>query len=789
MKKFSAIIILVSIPIAVFASIIGQINVEGNVRAPDHMILGISGLSIGSEYSDFLVSEAIKKLYKEDLFQDISIDSVHISPDSVKLNIRIVEYSTLDNLYLSGMRTIGESDLRLWLRHHSMDSLTQGNWVDAPYKGRTVTPRKLLLWKDYLLEIYRQKGFVGTYIEIEFSEPGINGEVDVFINISEGKKITISNIILYGVVSLHSSDILNSINNREWGFYGWNGWKNIFRFGLFRKGMFNQSIFESEDISSIELFYKNRGFPDAKVDSFIYTFNEDSTLLTIGVFIFEGERMFFGSSNFSGSEFFVEDNLKDYLAYSTGDEFSLEKINKTQHKVMQLYGDSGYIYARLNPVQTRRESIIDISWEIIEGPRVKIRLVEIYGNMRTRDKVIRRQVTILPGEYFSISKLRLTAQRIYNLGFFENIFPDIATVDSSGTEIAYADLLINVIEKRSGQIRGGATYSHNGGIGVYGQFSIPNLFGKGEMYNLQLDLNSKMWNVEVGYTEPWIFDTPWSVGGRIFATTYEMDYYKYRKIGGSISASRPLKYLGYFKFYSNYTLERVDVEIFDAENASDYVLDQEGVNYLSELSLTFLRDSRDKYFNTSRGSFFSLRTNIAGGFLQGDINFREHITEVRWYFPLHIKTVNSTIPTSAFMLKGKAGVISNVYSLEIGDIPIYRLYRLGGVGDWGVRGYDDFSIGPVDEGKVIGGSTALLFNAEYSMHFGDMANLLVFGDIGNAWRNPYSVDYENGLGDLYKGAGIGFRLNIPMMGVMGIDYAYGFSSKEWIPHIQFGMSF
>ncbi|MGC9366547.1 MAG: outer membrane protein assembly factor BamA [bacterium] len=791
MNKLIITLLFILHPFAMFSEVISEVRVTGNIRASSEFIIRTSRIQQGKEFTDLMASDAIKSLYQEDIFQDISLDTNYISPGSLEVVIEVTEYPTLDSFHLQGVNSIKESDLRNWISQGSTDTLYVSQWIDAPFRGRTVTPRKLMLWENFIYGVYKKQGFVGTEVSIQVGEPNFNGEVQVFVSVKEGKKITIAQINFIGNNSIPRRDLRYQINNREWGFYGWEGFRKIYMTGLFRRGLFNQDKFENEDISLIEKYYHNHGFPDARVDSTDYLFNSDSILLKIDVFIHEGDKKYFGITEIQGNQFFSVEFLEKYLSYSSGDLYRIDDVNNSFQNLSTIYADSGMIYAQIIPREEKTDSLVNITWEISEGPRVKVRLVDIMGNFRTRDKVIRRQVTMMPGDYFSISKFYLTVQNVYNLGFFENVLPDVQRVmDSSVTDsTAYVDLLLEVIEARSGQIKGGATYSQGGGVGAYAAFSIPNLLGRGETFELEFDINSQMWNFNVGYSEPWVFDTPWSLGGRLYATTYDMDYYKYRKLGGQISASRPYHIPSYLRFYTSYTIERVEVEVFDIENTSDYIRSQDGVNYLSELGLSVIRDSRDRYFNTTKGSYFLLRTNIAGGFLQGDINLREHLGEARWYFPIYEKKVNSFIPTNALMLRTRMGVISDVYSNEIGDVPIYRLYRLGGTGQWGLRGYDDFSIGVVEEGEIIGGSTAMLFNAEYSIHLNEAMTLLFFGDMGNTWRDPYQVDFENGLGDLYKGAGAGFRMKIPMMGIIGIDYAYGFSSQEWVPHIQFGVSF
>ncbi|MBN1149809.1 outer membrane protein assembly factor BamA [candidate division WOR-3 bacterium] len=783
------ILFLSFIPCVIRTEALNRIIVEGNDRASNDQVIQMAGISPGDEFSPFVSASVIKNLFSTDLFRDVSLDTFYDAIEGLTLVIEVEENPVLDTLIINGSGRISEANLREWLSRGSSDTAIVRGWPEAPFKGRTVTDRKLSIWKKFILDSYAGEGYIGTAVDISVSLPDDQNRIEVTVDIKEGRKITIAAINLNGLISLNSKIVKSRLQNREWGFYGWRGFKEFYWFGLFRKGGFNQNVFEGHDVESIERTLRSRGFPDAEVDSLNYIFNQESTLVVIEVFIDEGDKKYFGETVFEGNVFFETGHLEKYVSYDPGQPYDIEKIEKTQRLLSELYADSGFIYVQFNPVQTRKDSTVDITWQMREGPRVKIRLVEIMGNYRTRDRVIRREITQFPGEYFSISGLRLTSQKIFNLGFFDNIIPDIAPVDSSNDSIAYADLIIEVFEKKAGEIRGGATYSHYGGVGAYAKFAVPNLLGKGETFDLEFDINSKMWNFDIGYFEPWVLGTDWAAGARLFATTYEMDYYKYRKEGFQINTARALPWIDFTKIYNSYTLERVEVEIFDPDSASDYLKSQEGLKYISKLGITFVRDARDKYFNTSRGTYFSLATNLTGGFMQGDVNFREHVFEYKYFLPVTTKKPSSNIPSSSLMFRNKTGVISDFYSTGSGDVPVYELYRLGGIGEWGLRGYDEYSIGPVQEGDVIGGATAILLNAQYSVHLGEMANFSIFADAGNVWETPYSLEGSSGFNDLYKSAGLGFRINLPMLGIMGIDYAYGFSTGDWKPHVQFGTNF
>lgn len=321
-------------------------------------------------------------------------------------------------------------------------------------------------------------------------------------------------------------------------------------------------------------------------------------------------------------------------------------------------------------------------------------------------------------------------------------------------------------------------YSQAWGITGNLSLNIPNLLGRGSTVYFSLEKGGKLANYSFGYTEPWFFDTPTIAGFDIFFITRKWDYFDDRKRGGTVRIGRPVPRLKYTRLYTSYTLEKVTVSVRDVGKVSRYILDQEGTEWRSSIAFNLVRDSRDYIFNATTGSKNSFSAEFSGSILGGGIDFQKYQFETRWYEKSFLNFV--------LMIRSKFGILDGYTSPS--TVPIYERFYLGGVGDWGIRGYPDRSIGPREDFNIIGGRSAFVFTLEYKYLITQGINWILFFDAGNAWDSFRSTNLAN----LKKGVGTGIRIEVPMMGILGFDVGYGFDKKSyggWNPHFQIGTSF
>jgi outer membrane protein insertion porin family len=479
---------------------------------------------------------------------------------------------------------------------------------------------------------------------------------------------------------------------------------------------------------------------------------------------------------FEGNEVFGTERLREMMAYTPGKVYNMSAIQETDMNFGAAYGDEGYIYCNIvRDEQVRDDSIIDIVYEIHESEPANINRVIITGNYSTHEKVIRREIVSLPGERFRRSDIIRSAREIFNLGFFDNVEPNYGNPDENGN----IDLVYHVTEKEGvATVGAGIAYSAQDRLTGYFELSHPNLFGRGQRLYTKFEIGGRLTNIQLGFTEPWLFDRRVSAGGDIYYTNRDWDFYTKRDIGLAGRLSLPF-YLDYSQFAYTFRVERT--EILDI--SSSYVEPETGYSLYEDTvpkwtisnSFAIVRDSRDFIFNPSSGTYLSLRAEIAKKFLFANIDYNRFTFEARTYYPIFWKFV--------LMLRTKAGIVTS-----IDEVPLYKRFYAGGIGDDGVRGYPDRSLSPIQDGRRIGGNAILINNLELKLKLSQSLAFLLFADVGNAFETYRDVN----LHGLYRGAGAGIRIEIPMMGVLGFDLGYGFDSDTpgFEPHFQinpFGM--
>jgi len=308
------------------------------------------------------------------------------------------------------------------------------------------------------------------------------------------------------------------------------------------------------------------------------------------------------------------------------------------------------------------------------------------------------------------------------------------------------------------------------------QLAHPNVMGNAWQTNLRWEFGKYSKNIEFGFTEPWFLDTPTRAGFDLYSTSRDIYYADYRekRRGGSIHVGRPLPWLDYVSTYFAYALHDVEVEPDGSYDGPDL---PDGWQTTSRTVFRLLRDSRDNFLDPRTGSRTTFTTELAGRLLGGDVAYRKYELQTSWLNPL--------LDNLILNVKFKVGSVVGFPGTE--DVPIYERFRPGGTSSDGViRGYEDYALGPLDAGGyTIGGRALAVLNAELRLPVvPEQIDLLGFFDAGNAWRSLGELNLE----DIKRGAGIGVRINTGIMGIIGLDYGYGFDRDDpgWKPHFQFG---
>jgi outer membrane protein insertion porin family len=710
------------------------------------------GIQVDNPINDVRLAGGIKQLYLRGQVEDIWLEVDTLENGKLRVFIHVIDPPKLGILHIKGVEKLKESDIR--------DTLTLGY-------GKAVSERSLFRNRKLVLDMYQEKGYHRATAEFIKEEIDTAGRQAYLLNINEGPRIKVKSLRLKGNEQFSDTKLKSQLDTKE---IKW-----------FRAGNYNPETFE-KDIDKLISFYRNKGYIEARILQKDIVYQPDSSFVDISLIIEEGKRYRIGNISVEGNEAIPTEKLLTELPLISGDIFKENAYQATMQELYAKYNEDGFLYAGIVPRQEVRDTFVDIKFLVNEGEPAFVRYIHIKGNTKTREKVIRRELTIHPGDLFKRSKFIESQQAIFNTQFFENVTPDFKTANDKGD----VDISIEVQEKSTGDIQ--MAIGFNSVTKITGQLGLSdiNFLGRGWKWSIRAEFGELSQDFSLGWMEPWLFDTPTGLGFDLYSSNRDYIDYDVEKIGGVIQVRRPIPGVDYTKASLYYRLERVNYADFeldlDPRNPFD-PRNQPGKypKVVSSVTLNLTRDSRNNYLFPSSGSLTSINTKLAGGFLGGDndINYQKLTLETSWFQSAFWKFV--------LMLRLNVGFVSGKKGPE--SIEVNELFRLGGSFANVLRGYPDYDVTP--EGNPYGGRAMLIWGAE--MQFPLAENQIsgaFFFEAGNTWNDWTELNPT----DLKRGAGVGFIIHTPM-GPLGIDYAYRFDTyldrssnlvgRGWEPHFRF----
>jgi len=709
---------------------IDSIYIGGNKRIETDAILAVIESQKGAVFDPGALDKDLRSIYQMGFFEDIQID-VEDSPGGKTVTFKVSEKPSIGKITFEGNKEIDQKDLReiLGIKRYSI-------------LNRKAIKDSIERLRDY----YHQKGYYNVEIR-ESIEDLPNNEVSIIYHIKEGDKVDIREIKFVGNVTVDDDDLKDEMKTSEKGFFSF----------LTESGHLDRRELES-DLSKIKSFYYNNGYIKARVGEPKISYKEDEGLI-ITIHINEGPQYAIGKVGIEGDLIREVDELYQVLKITEERVYNREVIRSDTLTLSEVYSDEGYAFVDIAPEikEDDKEHTVDITYRISKGKKVSFERIVITGNDRTRDKVIRRELKIMEGGYFSGKGLKRSAQNLRRLGFFEEV--QLNTKKGSSDEEMILD--IQVKERPTGTFSVGAGYSSvEKGIGML-EISQINLFGFGQSLSARASLSSKSTRYTLSFTEPWLFDRRLSAGIDLYDWEYQYDEYTKDSFGGRLRFGFPLG-LEFTNGSIIYTYD--DAEISDVlETASQVLKDMVGRNVTSSLTLGISRDSRDRRFNPRKGSTNSLSVEYAGGILGGDNYFTKYRPRSAWFFPF--------FGDSAFSVQGRWGYIEKRPG---GELPVYEKFFLGGMNT--VRGFDYHSISPVDPvtGDRIGGEKMMVYNIEFRFPLVKEQGVVgvLFFDAGNV----FTKDEDYTFSGIRRSAGAGIRWYSPV-GPLRLEWAYNLDRK------------
>ena len=732
---FMALFLFILVSLTVYASeseeavpLIKLLEIKGVKKIEEESMRTKIKSKVGDPLSQKSVRSDIETLYGLGYFDDVKVE-IEPFEDGIKLIFIFKEKPAIISIDFQGNKEIETDDLK---------------------EEITITPGAIanqLLIADNaerIISFYQSEGYWRAKV-LPVIRNISEDKVALTFHIEEGQEVTIDEIIIVSNKNVSADDIKDIMETKERWFFSF-----ITGSGIYKKDEMKA------DIERIEELYHSRGYIYVVVAEPEITLSQDKTELYIKISISENDQFEIGEVSLSGNTVFKSTELYEYIETTPGKIFNRSALRNDIDNILDLYMERGYARADIDPVIeiNAKEKLVDVVFSITEGEIYRIGRIEISGNKKTRDKVIRREIRLDEGDIYNHKLLKRSRQRLVNLNYFKSV--ELATIPSIGEKLIDVD--VKVEEKLTGMLTIGGGYSSIDKFIVTGEIMQANLFGKGLYLKLRADLSASRKNYNISLRDPWFMDKPISASVSIYNETFEYLDYDKDALGVSVGFGKELsEYVG-----ANIVYNFENVKIFGiTEDASTLIKEQEGKKITSSISPAIWKDTRDNYLDPTSGSRNALYTTYAG--IGGDNYFGKVLVDSIWYFP--------TIWNITFSVRGRVGYASGFPGKKL---PLYERFYVGGINT--VRGLGFGEGGPRDEeGEKIGGKTEIIFNTELIFPIEENMNLkgVLFFDAGRSFDKTEYVS----VGKLRPTTGFGLRWLSPF-GPIRLEWGFNLSQKS-----------
>lgn len=772
------------------APIVKQIEVRhvGPPAVSDPLIRANIRVKEGEVYRKTSVDDDVSNLWKTGYFYNIRVAEEPVE-GGLKLVYVVQGNPTLTQISFTGNKTYSSSKLLKKL---------------SSRVGEPLNERKLFNDSQDILKRYQKAGYHKTQVKYVPVVDEKLGKGTVTFEITEAPKVRVKDVIFVNADAFKQKKLRGVIKTRRFWMFSW----------LTGSGKFKDEQFE-EDKEKLAEFYRSQGYIDFEIKDIKFE-QVDPKHLIIRFFLSEGTRYRVGSLEFEGNKIFPGNEIQNRavsrdgnkyrrgLTLNPGQVFTPKGLAIDREAIEDFYGGRGYIDAQVAPIRVpnTEKSAIDLTYKIEEGKKSYIEKIDIRGNTKTKDKVIRRELAVNPGEVFDMVRVKLSTNRLSGLNYFAKIDAQPEPTDVPDRK----NLVIGVEEKNTGDIRVGAGFSSVDSLvgfvevsqSNFDLFKWPYFFGTGagQKIRLRIQVGTERKDFQLTFIEPWFLNRKLALSTDFYHRDlqYYSDLYDTLLTGARLGLTRTL-WSDYWVGTVGYAIENVGIvnmptatPIYDPVPAE--IRAEEGYTLESKVFTSIAYDTRNNVLLPNAGQRTSFDAEVAGGPLGGDTD----------YYKLQLRTARyfrGFAPGHVLEISGRLGVADN-YSFDQ-DVHLYDRFFLGGM--YTLRGYEYRKVGPYDSTygtEPVGGRTYWYGSAEYSIPIIERLRIAAFYDIGNVYPFSYSfATYPDTRGPYPYGAysdnwGIGIRLHIPMLGPLRLDYAIPLSHDQYTDgsgRFQFGVGF
>jgi outer membrane protein insertion porin family len=726
-------------------NLIEEIRVEGNQRIEPTTIRSYMAVRVGDPFDPERLDQSLKTLFATGLFDDVALRR-----EGDQLVVTVVENPIINRIAFEGNQRLDDELLGAEVQLRPRVVYTRSRVQNAVSR---------------ILELYRRNGRFAATVEPKVIELPEN-RVDLVFEINEGPLTEIQQIIFIGNRAFSDSTLRDVIQTKEAAWY---------RF------LTSDDTYDPDrlafDQELLRRFYLARGYADFNVRSAIAELTPDGRGFVITFTVEEGERYDFGDIELASQLPDLDPTeLRELLETEPGEVYNADEIEDSILALTEEIGKLGYAFVEIEPVPSKRPDarIIDLTYVIDEGSRVYIERIDIVGNVRTLDEVVRREFRLDEGDAFNTALLRRSRQRIQELGYFESV--ELNTLQGSAPDKTRIE--VEVSERSTGELSFGAGFSTSDGPLGEIRLTERNLLGRGQSIRANLTVSGRTQEADFSFTEPYFLDRDLAAGFDLFRRTTDFQdegSFDQRTAGGTLRASYPLTEV--LRHGVRFTVRQDAIKDVDDE-ASRFIQDEEGKNLTILVGQTLTYDVRDTRFLPSEGYLIRLEQDIAG--LGGDSRYVRQELLGSYYYPF--------APDWVLNLAARAGYIFGFAGEEVG---LFDRFFLGGAT---LRGFQFAGVGPRDvtTEDALGGNLLYTATAEQRFPLGLPEELRMFGRVfvegGSLTELDISGPEIDDSGSIRAAAGLGLSWLSPL-GPIAIDYAFPFLKEDVDQTESFRISF
>jgi outer membrane protein insertion porin family len=718
------------------------IRYVGERTVDEARIRNLMATRAGTTYRAERLDEDIRSLYESGL-----VDDVRFLAEEVGVNVRVIaEVTTRPGL--AGVGFVGNTAF-------SDQKLARESKLEA---GGAMSDEQILQARRNIEAYYQGYGYPDVVVTHRTQATGQPGLSDLIFVIDEGGKNEVRRIRFEGNRAFTDPELRKEMKVKERGWFSW----------LTKSGRIESDQLE-EDREAILDYYRSRGYLRAAIPEIRRVPVRDGRVDLV-IPIIEGEQYTVAGVGFGPMKVFSAEELAPSLTLTSGDGYSSKKMRADITTIRNFYGSRGYADATVTPdIRDAGPNRVNITYRVTEGNRFRVGRVNIEGNTKTKDKVIRREVPLRPGDQFNSVELDTTRARLEGLQYFS----DVQVTGSPGGP-GYRDVNVLVEERATGSVGVGIGFSSIDNVvgfltleqANFDLFNPWNFTGGGQRFGMNLRLGSERTEFSVSLVEPWFMDRQLALGGELFfrQSAYFSDVYDQQNVGGSVFLRRPLGERASIK--GEYRLEQIEIDVRNSVQPGSRFFEEDGDYLRSALAFNYVYDTRDSAILPRTGGKVDLGLTFAGTALGGDVDTVTLSMQGQKYWNLRWDSI--------FSINGELAFVDALS----GEVPVFERVFLGGGRT--LRGFEFRDVGPRDVGvdgtnEVYGGQSLGFVSFEYTVPIVEMVRAAVFYDAGfvneGAWDPSPS--------DLYSDIGVGVRLKLPISPMpLALDYAIPVSSPD-----------